>query len=194
MIYPVFEPLELRQEGNEIRGRFPYGQTATVADRGRVRKEMIAPGAFRFAIDDTSRELSLLRGHSFDAPLASRRAGTLRVTETDEAVDFVATLPAEADRPSWVTDTVASIRAGLSQGISPGFRLPPRSAVDRAPETFEPEPGGSPGVEIRVIRDAILVELSIVSRPSYTDSEVEIRSEDYDTIVNRNLRRRLVWL
>ena len=50
------------------------------------------------------------------------------------------------------------IRAGLAGGVSPGFRVPPASVVANA-EAFEPEPG-NPGVQVRVINQAVLHELS----------------------------------
>ena len=45
--------LEIRQRGGAsiLSGRFPYGRTATIADRGRRRKERIEPGAFDFQLD-----------------------------------------------------------------------------------------------------------------------------------------------
>ena len=59
-VYPVV--LEVRQGGREIFGRFPYNSLATMASRGRVRKERFSPRAFRFAIDDPDREINLLVG------------------------------------------------------------------------------------------------------------------------------------
>ena len=170
--------LELRQEGDAttLRGRFPYGVEATMSDRGRVRKERFHPRAFRFAIDDPDREINLLRGHSFDAPLASKRNGSLVLEDTEEGVSFVARLPAEAEQPSYMRDVVAMVRNGLVGGISPGFRVPPRSVVPGA-ETLEPE-AGNPGVMVRVIRDAVLAELSLVTRPAYPETDVDLRSWD----------------
>jgi len=74
-------PLELRREGGEtrLRGSFPYGSLAVLSDggrRGRPRKERFAPRAFGFRVEDPEAEIHLLAGHSFDRPLASKRAGT----------------------------------------------------------------------------------------------------------------------
>ena len=72
--YAVFEcvGLELRQRGRRLSGRFPYGATATISDRGTVRKERFAKRAFSFAIDDPDRTISLIRGHDFNVALAVR--------------------------------------------------------------------------------------------------------------------------
>ena len=168
--------LEIRQIGGVSRliGSFPYGTLATVSDRGRVRKESIASGAFRFAIDDPERRIDILVGHDFGKPIASRAAGTLDIEDTVDAVRFEARLP--DDPPSWVTDAEKSIRAGIMTGLSPGFRVPPRSVVSDA-ETLIPEPG-NPTVSIRQINHAMLREFSIVTSGAYLDAAVDLRSED----------------
>ena len=74
-IWPAGD-LEIRRTGKRprIKGSFPYKALAVIADRGKVRKERIMPGAFSFTLDDAKREVNLLFGHSFDKPLASRSA------------------------------------------------------------------------------------------------------------------------
>ncbi len=184
--------LEIRAKGGQrhLRGRFPYRSIATIAATGTVRKERFEPRAFRFAIDDPERDIHLLRGHSYDQPLASKRAGTLVLDDTDDALRFEATLPEAADMPSYMTDTVRMIGAGLMAGISPGFRVPPATAVANA-EGVEPEPG-NPAVQVRVIRQAVLHELSIVTRPAYPDTEAAVRA--MQTEPGPPARRRPRWL
>ena len=165
-----------------LRGRFPYGATATIADRGRVRKERINPRAFEYSVsEDTSARIDLLVGHSFDKPVASRQAGTLRLKNTDDALTFEADLP--VDPPSWVVDMERSIAGGLMRGLSPGFRVPPKSVVPRA-ETLVDEPG-NPGVQIREINDAVLRELSVVTSPAYVEAAVDLRAERFAGIDTR---------
>ena len=185
-IYPV-EALEVRQEGRTIRGRFRYNVRATMSDRGRVRKEEFRPRAFGYAVENAESEVHLLRGHTFDQPLASKRAGSLRLTDTDEALEFEATLPEPADQPGYMRDTLNMIRAGLVGGLSPGFRVPPRETVPGA-ETIEPEPD-NPDVAIRVINAAVLYELSLVTRPAYPETEVDVRQWALAPV-----RRRRIWL
>ena len=187
-IYAV--ELEYRQAGRTISGAFKYGATATVSDRGRARKERFGPRAFEYAVNDESREINLLAGHSPSAPLASRRAGSLKLKDTDDVLEFEATLPVEGDQPSWIQDTVKAIRAKLVGGISPGFRIPPKGTVPNAEELI-PEPG-NPGVFIRLIRQAVLFELSLVTRPAYPETVVSLRHEhdDYQEDMSRLYR----WL
>ena len=189
--FPIFEAakLEIRRSGGMriLSGRFNYGSMATIRDRGRVRKERFEPHAFHFAIEDETRQLDILVGHDFGKPIASRKAGTLSIADSDDAVNFEARLP--DDPPSWVVDAEKSIAAGLMVGLSPGFVVPPASAVPDA-ERLEPEPG-NPGVQVRVIREAVLREFSVVTAPSYPDAAVDLRAEDFG---REPTRRRRVWL
>ena len=189
--FPIFEAaeLEIRRSGgtSTLIGRFNYGSQATIRDRGRVRKERFEPRAFRFAIEDETRQLDVLVGHDFGKPIASRKAGTLEIADGDDGVLFEARLP--DDPPSWVVDAEKSIAAGLMVGLSPGFTVPPASAVPDA-ERLEPEPG-NPGVQVRVIREAVLREFSVVTAPAYPDAAVDLRAEDFG---REPKRRRRLWL
>ena len=175
---------------------------ATIRDRGRVRKERIEGDAFGWqlrefakvqkqlgeavenAVDQARiealqqelerRNVHVLAGHDFNRPLGDLKSGTATVTSTREVVDFEVDLPEEADMPSWMADTVKQIRTGRAGGVSPGFNVPPASVVANA-EGLEPEPG-NPAVQVRVIRAAVLHELSIVTRPAYSDTEIDARA------------------
>ena len=174
---PVFD-LEIRQRGGgrSFSGFFRYGSTATIRDRGRVRKERFGKRAFQHAVDDADAEINLLRGHDFDEPLASKQSGTLRLRDTDEGLSFEARLPPVAEQPSYMVDTVRMVNAGLLTGISPGFRIPPRGVVPDA-ERLIPDPG-VPGVQIRLINAAVLYELSLVTRPAYRDTDLDVREAE----------------
>ena len=213
--------LELRQSGRRLAGRFPYSQgsgdrMATVMNRGRVRKERIAPDAFGWqirefeklqgelaqvidgAVDEARvqvlrqaierRNVHILSGHSYDKPMGDMLRSGARVTSTREAVEFDIELPDESNQPSYMRDTIAMIRSGLIGGISPGFRVPPRAVVANA-ERLEPEPGNA-AVQVRVIENAVLYELSIVTRPVYSETEIDVRA--LEALTPR--RRVRLWL
>ena len=167
--------LELRQDGREIAGRFPYRSLATIAATGRTRKESFAPRAFSFAVDTPTRDIHLLAGHSYDRPLARKGNGSLVLTDSDDALTFRAMLPVEAEQPTYMRDALLELRAGLVGGISPGFNVPPASAVAGAEELI-PEPG-NPNVFVRLIRSAVLFELSLVTRPAYPDTVLDLRAD-----------------
>ena len=185
--------LEIRQFGGarSIVGTFRYNSIATTNDRGRVRKESFASRAFRFAIEDVNRKIDLLVGHDFGKPIASRQSGSLRVVDGDDAVRFEGTLPEEGLAPSWVTDVEKAIANGTMKGLSPGFRVPPVSAVPNA-ERLIPEPG-NPAVQIRLVNDAVLREFSVVTAGIYDDAVVELRAEDL-AVVTFNPRSVYQWL
>ena len=189
--YPIFDgALELRQSGGArtLHGRFNYNSMATIRDRGRVRKEKFEPRAFRFSIDqEPDRRIDLLVGHDYGKPLASRQAGTLNIEDGTDAVTFEARLP--DDPPSWVVDAERAIAAGLMVGLSPGFTVPPTSTVPDA-ERLEDEPG-NPGVQVRVIREAVLREFSVVTAAAYQDATVDLRADALALAVQR---RRRLWL
>ena len=172
-VWPVV--LEIRQDGRSLSGFFPYGARATIADRGRVRKESFRPRAFRFSVEDPSREINLLVGHDFGKPLGSKLGGTLELEDSDAGLAFRAMLPPPDEQPTWMRDQVLAIRGGLAEGASPGFRVPPATTVPNAERLVEE--AGNPGVFEREIAEAVLFEMSSVTRGAYTDATVSVRSE-----------------
>ena len=134
------------------------------------------------------RNIHVLAGHSYDRPMGDMLRSGARVESTREAVEFEIELPDESNQPSYMRDTVAMIRSGLIGGISPGFRVPPRAVVPNG-ERLEAEPGNA-AVQVRVIENAILYELSIVTRPVYSETEIDVRQLDALT----PCKRVRIWL
>jgi len=184
--------LELRKRASgalALQGRFPYGKRAVLSDGGRTgrpKKEVIAPRAFAYRVDRPEEDIHFLVGHSFDKPLASRGAGTLDLVDADDALTFTATITPEMQEVSYVKDMLASIAAGLTLGLSPGFRLPPKRAVPE-PEKIEDEghdpENGAHNAIIRTVLAALLYEISIVTRPAYPEAQVEARNWGPDGLI-----------
>ena len=178
--------LELRKDGGgnvSIAGRFPYNSPAVLTDggrRGRPKKERIGPKAFRYRIEEPSehggkKEIHFLVGHDYGKPLASVRAGTLDIRDTEEAVYFTAVITLELQRASYVQDFLSGLAAGLVLGLSPGFRLPPeRNSPDA--ETIEEEDPDEGMAIIRTVNDALLYEFSAVTRAAYPEAMIEARN------------------
>ena len=93
--------------------------------------------------------------------------------------------------PSYFVDLLRMLEMGLVGGISPGFAIPPASVVSDA-ERLTPEPGNS-GVQVRVIKQAVLFELSLVTRPSYPETEVALRG-DFNPNPTLSVRKTPRWL
>ena len=113
---------EVRATDGGISGMFEYGKDTVISGSGKVRKQRIQPGAFTFAIDQPDREISLVIGDG-SRPLASKQAGSLKLTDTPEGLKFeVKKLP----ETSYAKDFLALLRAGsISPGIIPIFsRIP----------------------------------------------------------------------
>ena len=193
-----FGGLELRREGDgatRLSGRFPYGKPATLTDggrRGRPRKEVIAPRAFAYRVGRPEEDIHLLVGHSYDRPLASRGAGTLDLTDDDDALTFEARISVEMTGVSYVRDFLSAMRAGLILGISPGFRIPPERVAPNA-ETVEEEDPAEGMALIRTVREALLYELSVVTRPAYQEAQVEARNWDAGPAARPIKRRAYSW-
>lgn len=176
--------VELRRADDgstRLRGRFTYGKPAVLSDggrRGRPRKEIIAPRAFAYRVERPDEDIHLLLGHDYGQPLASRSTGTLTFEDSDDALSFVAIITRAIAATTHGANALAMIESGLSVGVSPGFRIPPERAVGEA-ERIKEEPmrpeEGMHGALIRTVLQALLYELSIVTRPAYPEAQVEAR-------------------
>lgn len=168
--------LELRSEGGatRLRATFPYGAETELAPG---RHEVIAARAFADRIE-AGEDIHLLSGHDWGKPLASRAAGTLRITDGDDA------LAVEADidgGTSWARDFLAANAAGLIRGLSPGFR------VASGGERIERRTGGT----LRTIRAAELFEISAVTRAAYPLAQIEARNWQAPNVVTETRRPRI---
>ena len=86
--------LEQRVRNRGLRGSFKYNSPRTTSDRGKRRKESIKPGAFQFSLNDVEREITLQVGTDPGKVLASKRAGTLKLKDTNSELRIdVAELP-----------------------------------------------------------------------------------------------------
>ena len=157
-------------------GTLLQGAIDEVLGEVRELRQVETPAIAAKRAELAARNVDLLYGHDFNRPIASMLAGSLTVTSDDAALRFTATLPPDGERPSWMEDAVRAVRSGLVRGISPGFRVPPRDVVPNGEELI-PEPG-NPGVMIRQINQALIPELSLVTRPAYVDSAVDLRHGD----------------
>jgi uncharacterized protein len=113
--------------------------------------ERIAPGAFRGSLRNRN-DIKLLWNHETGQPLASTRAGNLRLTEDDRGLYVEATLP----QTSVGRDASVLIRDGIVDSMSFGF------TVARGGDEWSAD--GS----TRTLTKISLHEVSIVSFPAYT--------------------------
>lgn len=163
---PLGGALELRRTsaGATIIGRFPYQTPTELVSR---RYEQFEARAFASRLVDDEADVHLLVAHDFDKPIASRKAGTLTMRDSDDALTFEARISSAIAETSHGRDVLALIAEGLSVGLSPDFQ------VREGGETVERRANGT---VLRTVREADLHELSIVTRPAYPTAQVEARS------------------
>ena len=217
--FPIFpSEIEVRAKGfgRMISASFPYNRTATIRSGGRVRKERFNTGSLSWQVrefekvqaelssvikssidkvrkakmveqlEDTleKRNTFMLAGHDYGKSIADMRSGTLAVEHTDSAVLLRAEIAAAGEAPTWIEDAVKAIKGGQLRGVSPGFQVPVKGSERLVPEV------GNPGVLIREIDDAVAFEYSLLARPAYAGTGVDVRAED----MGIPTQRRRVWL
>ncbi|NLS03293.1 HK97 family phage prohead protease [Rhizobium sp. P32RR-XVIII] len=161
MLYGAPTTFEIRTEGGSTRlsGAFPYGSETTL---GNGRRERFAGRAFRARIE-AGENIFLLAGHDPEKPLASTEAGSLTLRDDDNALHIEARVAATT---SWAHDALAALAAGLTKGISPGFRVSPGGdMVTRSADGL-----------LRTVTTADLFEVSLVTRPAYDQAQIAARS------------------
>ena len=159
--------MEVRQTGKRrIEGAFFYEKLVVVDDGGALQNRLhhntdqpvtrrkVRPGAFAKSIQDDDVEQALLLGNSLDNQIASKKGGSLVLTDSPDSLAFSADLP---DIPS-VAEFMAKLEAGsISPGVRPLYRISPIA------DAVETVPDGDNFVE--TINDALLTGLSISNRP-----------------------------
>ena len=112
---------EIRQQGPVgVQGEIDFGGEGAVISQQHRRRLIIEPGAVSAADD-----VVLLRGYSYDQPLASSAAGSLRVTVDEDGLRFVAsrladTAIARETKTLMRSGLLNSVVAGLQRGDKPG--------------------------------------------------------------------------
>ena len=223
-VYPIddLEIRQSGRNRKILSGIFRYGRTATRSDRGRVRKERFSPGSMDYAIkkfaelnkrlseiiDQGIAEIALerqrleqavdrtnifiLSGHDFNKPIGSTKAGNVRIASNRINLSFEVDLPEESNTPTYLADLLKTIDGRIVDlGISPGFRVPPRSVAPNGEQLVQ-DPGES--VLTRQINQAVLKELSLVSSPNYSGTEIELRNEDFGIRTNNTPSIGTLWL
>lgn len=161
MLFGAPTPFEIRTDGGSTRlsGRFPYNAETALGDG---RRERFAARAFRARIE-AGQNVFLLAGHDPEKPLASTDAGSLTLRDDDDALHIEARVAATT---SWASDALAALAAGLTKGLSPGFKVPAGGdLVTRAA-----------GAVLRTINRADLYEISLVTRAAYDAAQIAARN------------------
>ncbi|MFE0875357.1 HK97 family phage prohead protease [Streptomyces smyrnaeus] len=129
--------------------------------------EEIAPGAFTKTLAEG--DPRMLIDHDSYYVVSRASAGTLALSEDEHGLAVDSALDGEL---SYVRDLKANLRNGNVSGMSFGFYV---IKDEWNSETIEVEGADPVDVEVRVIREVRLIEVSAVTFPAYTDTEAELK-------------------
>jgi hypothetical protein len=130
--------------------------------------ERIAPGAFRGSLRNRN-DIKMLWNHDSGQPLASTRAGNLRLTEDDRGLFVEALLP----RTTLGNDVRELVSTGIVDSMSFGF------TVARGGDEWSVD--GS----VRTLKKVVLREVSIVSFPAYPATAGSTAVRGLDKVAKR---------
>lgn len=126
------------------------------------------------ALDDVDlSNVIMLDQHDYSKPLASVKAGTLKLDIDDKGLHFVATLD---DSVSYANDAYQNVKSGNVDSMS--FRFD----VDDGGDEFTQDEQGNVTRTIKQVKD--LFEVSTVTIPAYDDSNVQVDKRSYEEFLN----------
>ncbi|MEY9979030.1 phage major capsid protein [Lysinibacillus sp. RC79] len=131
--------------------------------------EVITPEALKEV--DLSNVI-MLHGHDYGKPLASVKAGTLKLEVDEIGLHFEATL----QDTTYASDIYKNIEAGIVDSMSFGFEI----GID----SFDKKEDGI--VTRSIEKMNALHEISIVTIPAYNESNVKVNTRSYEAWANQN--------
>lgn len=151
-----------RIDGNTLRGHASvFGQMAKLPGH----YERMAPTAFSSVLDRTDTDVRALFNHDPSMLLGRQSAGTLRLKVDDAGLAFEVDLP----DTSYARDLRSLVERGDLSGASFGF-VPGDDEWTTAPD----------GKQVRThVAVAELVDVSPVTWPAYSDTDVALRHYDF---------------
>lgn len=115
----------------------------------------------------------MLDQHDYSKPLASVKAGTLKLDTDDKGLHFVATLD---DSVSYANDAYQNVKSGNVDSMS--FRFD----IDDGGDEFTQDEDGKITRTIKQVKD--LFEVSTVTIPAYDDSNVQVDKRSYNEFLD----------
>jgi hypothetical protein len=156
-----FEVREGEESDGKLRGRAVVYDSETVI--GGVFREVIKPGAMTKTLQE-QKNIKLLWNHDTNFPMGSTRYGTLAFTDSVRGLDMEADPPKEAPYSGFAEN----IRRGDVDSMSFGFEVLKENIVR----------GEDGEMDLREIQEIRLWEVSAVTFPAYTDTEIQARAAE----------------
>lgn len=136
--------------------------------------EVITPEALK-EVDLSN--VFLLYGHDYSKPLASVKAGTLKLDVDDVGLHFEAELP----NTTYANDVYENVSKKILDSMSFGFVL----GID----SFDQAEDGSIVRSIDKVK--ALNEISIVTIPAYDETNVQVNKRSYEAFMSNNQSKKL---
>lgn len=114
----------------------------------------------------------LLQNHNYSKPLASTKAGTLKLNIDEVGLHFEATL----NEASYAKDVFENVKNGLVDSMSFGFTM--------GLDSFDKKEDGEIIRSIESIKN--LNEISVVTIPAYDDTNVQVDKRSYEAFMSNN--------
>jgi HK97 family phage prohead protease len=157
-----FDRAAPKLEGGKLSGRAaPFNSETMIGQKPWGFKEKIARGAFKKSINDG--DVVLLDQHDTAKPISRQSADTLSLVETKGGLDWDA-IPADT---SYARDAIANADAGNYGGCSFGFQ------VVRDSWHYNEDDD----VDERTLHEVKLHEISLVTFPAYSETNVSARDQ-----------------
>ena len=166
-----FRTREDAAEGPVIEGYFAVFNSDYEIWPGAV--EQVAPGAFRNSLGGDVRALA---DHDTRIVLGRTAAGTLTLREDDHGLYGIIKLNPEDQE---AMNLYARVKRGDVTQCSFGFDIVDEESI------YNPD-----GSCLWIIRDVVLYEVSVVTFPAYSETSVQARKDDINTIRSRRLAAR----
>ncbi|BDP54301.1 hypothetical protein EfmJHP35_22250 [Enterococcus faecium] len=131
--------------------------------------EVITPEALK-EVDLSN--VFLLYGHDYSKPLASVKAGTLKLNVDDTGLHF----EAELTDTTYSNDVYENISKGVVDSMSFGFVL--------GLDSFDKKEDGT--IERSIDKIKALNEISVVTVPAYDSSNVQVNKRSYESFMSNN--------
>lgn len=156
---------DTQTDGGKLSGvAIRFASPTQIGDPSWGFREEFAAGAFTKTIQE--RDVVLLDNHDQGKPIARKSAGTLRLDQGADALRW----DADPVDTSYARDAAANIKAGNYGGCSVGFRSIKEDWLDD-----DGNPSDATSGTRRIVREAELPELSVVTFPAYGDTSVSAR-------------------
>lgn len=121
-------------------------------------------------------DVVMLSNHDYSKPLATVKAGTLKLDVDEKGLHFEATLPNTTDG----SDTFENVKAGNIDSAS--FRFA------NASDQWSKDENGN--ITRTITNIGYIFEISSVTVPAYDDSSVEVAKRSFDQFLNSNKEKK----